>query len=79
MPLPLEADDANMAIFDPAHSCRLKVGDEVLGYVGQLAADARGQFDLRGPATVAEIRLRAAGRPRPSWSRDTCRNRPIRP
>ena len=29
----------------------------MLGYVGQLTAEALRQFDLRGPTTVAEIRL----------------------
>ena len=56
--LPLEADQAGIAIFDPAHGCRFRLANEVFGYVGQLSADAREAFDLRGPATVAEIRLR---------------------
>ena len=29
----------------------------MLGYVGQLQAEALRQFDLRGPATVAEVKL----------------------
>ena len=34
----------------------------MLGYVGQLTADALRQFDLRGPATVAEVKLSALDR-----------------
>ena len=56
--LPLEADEAAIAIFDPACGCRLRLDNEVFGYVGQIAADVLGTFDLRGPAAVAEIRLR---------------------
>jgi phenylalanyl-tRNA synthetase beta chain len=53
----LESDGAQVRLFDPTASCRLRLGAEVLGYVGQLQAEALRQFDLRGPATVAEIKL----------------------
>ena len=46
-----------MAILDPAASCRLQFGGEMFGYVGRLLHEALRQFDLRGPAAVAEIRL----------------------
>ena len=52
-----EAGDAEIALLDPVASCRLRLGDEMLGYVGRLTADAMKQFDLRGPSTVAEVRL----------------------
>ncbi len=54
---PLEAGDADIALLDPAASCRLRLGNEMLGYVGQLRAEALRQFDLRGPTVVAEIKL----------------------
>ncbi len=54
---PLEADDADIPLLDHTASCRLRLGDSLLGYVGQLRADALRQFDLRGPATVAEVQL----------------------
>jgi len=54
---PLEAGDADITLLDPAASCRLRLGNEMLGYVGQLRAEALRQFDLRGPTVVAEIKL----------------------
>jgi phenylalanyl-tRNA synthetase beta chain len=55
--VPMAASDAGMPILDPAASCRLQIGGEMFGYVGQLTHEAMRQFDLRGPAVVAEIRL----------------------
>jgi phenylalanyl-tRNA synthetase beta chain len=52
-----EADDSDVALLDPAASCRLRFRGEPFGYVGRLAPDGQHQFDLRGPTTVAEIRL----------------------
>jgi phenylalanyl-tRNA synthetase beta chain len=60
---PLKADFAKdskgnmIAAFNPAASCSLSLGDELLGYVGQLTPEALKQFDLRGKSTVAEVRL----------------------
>jgi phenylalanyl-tRNA synthetase beta chain len=53
----LESDDADIALLDPTASCRLRLGGEAFGYVGQLPAEALRQFDLRGPTTVAEVKL----------------------
>ena len=55
--VPMAADDAGMAILDPSASCRLQLGGEMFGYVGRLTHEAMRQFDLRGPAVVAEVRL----------------------
>ena len=55
--IPLEAGDADIAVLDPADSCRLHVGGDMLGYVGKLNQDAIRRFDLRGETVVAEIRL----------------------
>ncbi len=53
----LEADDAEISPLDPAASCVFRLGGEMLGYVGQLSPDGLRRFDLRGPTTVAEIKL----------------------
>jgi len=55
--VPMAANDAEMSILDAAASCRLQLGGEMFGYVGRLTYEAMRQFDLRGPAVVAEIRL----------------------
>ena len=55
--VPLESDDTNISLFDPTAACRLRFRNEVLGYVGRLTTEALKQFDLRGPTTVAEIKL----------------------
>lgn len=54
---PLESEGANVPLLDPAMSCRLCLGGETLGYVGQLLAEGMQRFDLRNPATAAEIKL----------------------
>jgi phenylalanyl-tRNA synthetase beta chain len=54
---PLTAADADLPLLDPEHSGQLRLGDQVLGYVGQLLPDGLKQFELRGPTTVAEIKL----------------------
>ena len=53
----LESHEADIPLLDPTASCRVRLGDQALGYVGQLPEDALRQFDLRGPAAVAEIKL----------------------
>ncbi len=53
----LESERADIPPLDPAASCRVRLGGEALGYVGQLPAEALRQFDLRGPTTVAEVKL----------------------
>ncbi len=54
---PVEAEEAGIEQFDTAASCRLRFRGQTLGYVGRLTDDALKLFDLRGPATVAEVRL----------------------
>ena len=60
---PLEAGNAidaqgnPIASLDPSASCSLRVGGEFLGYAGRLTAESAKCFDLRGSATVAEIKL----------------------
>jgi phenylalanyl-tRNA synthetase beta chain len=53
----LLAADADCDPLDPAASCRLLLDGELLGFVGELTPDGLSRFELRGPSTVAEIRL----------------------
>jgi len=55
--LPLEAGGTDIGLLDPGQSCQLRLGGELLAYVGQLRPEGLRQFDLRGPTTVAEIKL----------------------
>jgi phenylalanyl-tRNA synthetase beta chain len=54
---PLEAGDADIGLLDSTAACRLRFRNEQFGYVGQLDAESLRRCDLRGAATVAEIRL----------------------
>ncbi len=56
-PKPLEAADTRYDLLDPAGSCQLTLDGQVLGYVGQVLPDGLKRFDLRGPTTVAEVKL----------------------
>ena len=58
---PLEADDAGLSLLDPAASCRLRLRNETLGFVGRLTAEALRQSDLRGPAQRGRDQAGAAG------------------
>ena len=53
----VEFEPSNLPLLDPQASCRLVLEGQLLGYVGQLSAAGRKQADLRGPATVAELKL----------------------
>jgi phenylalanyl-tRNA synthetase beta chain len=53
----LESMSAEIPLVDPAQSCQFKLGGELLGYLGKLSAEGQKQFDLRGPTTVAEIKI----------------------
>jgi phenylalanyl-tRNA synthetase beta chain len=55
----LEVADAGeeLSILEPSRCCRLTLGGEALGYLGQLRHDALDQFDLRQPTTVAEVKI----------------------
>ena len=74
----LSYEEAGLPLLDPGASCRLVLDGELLGYVGQLSAAGQKQSDLRGPSTVAELRL-APLFARPIWSRSTCRCPPSPP
>ena len=53
----LEVRDARQALFAPGRGVELRVGGEILGHLGEVGAVCLKQFELRGPTTVAEIRL----------------------
>jgi phenylalanyl-tRNA synthetase beta chain len=53
----LDADLPEIDLLDPAASCSLRLGGEMLGYVGRLRPEGLKRFDLRGPTTVAEVKL----------------------
>jgi len=53
----LEAADAGIDLLDPGQSCRLLIDGKMFGYVGRLRDDGLKQFELRTPATVAEVKL----------------------
>jgi phenylalanyl-tRNA synthetase beta chain len=53
----LTADVCELPLLDPAASCRLLVDGELLAYVGRLADNDLQRFELRGPTTVAELRI----------------------
>lgn len=48
---------ASEALLDPVRSAELWLADERVGIVGEVSAEGRKQFELRGPASVAELRL----------------------
>ncbi|MBN2217208.1 MAG: phenylalanine--tRNA ligase subunit beta, partial [Pirellulales bacterium] len=52
----LEAADVQLDLLDPAASCRLSLGGQMLGIVGQLRPEGLKRFELRSPTTVAELR-----------------------
>jgi phenylalanyl-tRNA synthetase beta chain len=54
---PLESINAEIPLVDPAQSCQFKLGGKLLGYLGKLLPEGQKQFDLRGPTTVAEIKI----------------------
>ena len=79
-PCELEAEATSLPLLDagrPLAGCDGTA--QLLGYVGQVRPEGLKRFDLRGPATVAEVRLLARWSRRPSWCRGTPHCRPIRP
>jgi phenylalanyl-tRNA synthetase beta chain len=55
--LELEAVDVAVELLDPARSCQLRLDGESWGYLGEVSGAGLKQFDLRGPTTVAEVRV----------------------
>lgn len=46
-------------LFVAGRGCELKLGDQVLGYLGEVSQAGLDQFELRGASTVAELDLSA--------------------
>jgi phenylalanyl-tRNA synthetase beta chain len=53
----LETDAVNTGLLDPGQACRFLLDGQVIGFAGRLTTDGMKQFDLRGPTTVAELKL----------------------
>lgn len=56
-PLRVDAVEAEQELLEPARSCELRLGDRVLGYLGEVTAAGLKTFGLRNRATVAELNL----------------------
>jgi phenylalanyl-tRNA synthetase beta chain len=55
----LNVADFKHDLFQPSRCCQLRLGDKLLGYLGQVSAKTLKQFELRESATVAEIKISA--------------------
>ncbi len=55
--LELIAENIDSPLLDSAAACRLMLDGQLLGYVGRVSAAGQKQNDLRGQATVAEMKL----------------------
>lgn len=53
----LLAEPYESGFFSPARGARLKLADQVLGYLGEVNEQVAEQFDLRGASSAAEIDL----------------------
>jgi phenylalanyl-tRNA synthetase beta chain len=53
----IEVRDTSHTMLTPGCCCELRLGDETLGYVGQVSAAGLKRFELRRPTTVAEVKL----------------------
>jgi phenylalanyl-tRNA synthetase beta chain len=64
--------DSRHDLLDPARSCAIHVDGQRLGFLGHVSDAGRTRFDLRRPATVAEIDvdvLRRLSRPIPKYAK----------
>jgi phenylalanyl-tRNA synthetase beta chain len=55
--LELEVGEVEYPLLDNGRQARLRLGDHLLGYLGELSDAGRERFELRGSSTVAEIDL----------------------
>ena len=53
----LEVRDARHELFEPGRYVELRLGDQLIGYLGEVSAAGRKRFELRGATTAAEIQL----------------------
>ncbi|MGW8257531.1 MAG: phenylalanine--tRNA ligase subunit beta, partial [Thermoguttaceae bacterium] len=52
--VPFESCEATVESLDRGRSCQLRLGDKLLGFVGQVLPEAQKAFDLRNPTVVAD-------------------------
>jgi phenylalanyl-tRNA synthetase beta chain len=55
--LHLEVGASEFPLFDGTRQGRLRLGDHLLGYIGELSPAGRERFDMRWPTTAAEVDL----------------------
>lgn len=55
--IPLEVKDATLPLLHAEKAVELHVGGKLLGFLGEVSKEGLALFDLRKPATVAEIQL----------------------
>lgn len=55
----LEVADVEQPLLASGQACELKLDGKVFGILGQVSDEGRKQFQLRGPTTVAELRMNA--------------------
>ena len=53
----LNVGESSFELFDPSRQSRLRIGEATFGYLGELSDAGRERFELRGPATAAEVDL----------------------
>ena len=53
----LEVSDSDESLFASGEACELKIDGKVFGILGQVGDAGRKHFQLRGPTTVAELRM----------------------
>jgi phenylalanyl-tRNA synthetase beta chain len=53
----LRVTDVELPLCATGYACRLTVDGKVVGFLGSLSEAARKQFDLRRPATIAELSM----------------------
>jgi phenylalanyl-tRNA synthetase beta chain len=53
----LEVADFQHEMFAPVRACELRLEGERFGYLGEVSAAGLKRFELRGPSTVAEVRI----------------------
>lgn len=53
----LEVADVEQPLLSGGQSCELKLGGKPFGILGQVSEEGRKPFQLRGPTTIAELRM----------------------
>ena len=61
-PSELTVKEFRHELFSLGRACELAIDGERFGFLGELSAEGRKKFELRGPSTVAEVRIAALER-----------------